>query len=86
MPAIPHTCREAGHLPASSGSLGQPSERTPDMLGIIAAILFVIAFLLNLAGTSTPAVFTPTSLMLAGLACLALHLSGVGTGWNWRRR
>jgi hypothetical protein len=56
------------------------------MLGIIAAILFVIAFLLNLAGTSTPAVFTPTSLLLAGLACLALHLSGVGTGWNWRRR
>lgn len=56
------------------------------MLGIIAAILFVIAFLLNLAGTSTPAVFTPVSLMLLGLACLALHLSGVGTGWNWRRR
>jgi hypothetical protein len=56
------------------------------MLGIIAAVLFIIAFLLNLASIATPAIFTPTSLMLAGLACLALHLSGIGTGWNWRRR
>jgi hypothetical protein len=28
------------------------------------------------------------SLMLVGLACLALHLAGLGSGWNtpWRRR
>jgi hypothetical protein len=52
------------------------------MLAIIAAVLFVIAFLLNATSTSTSAVFAPTSLLLVGLACLALHLAGVGTGWK----
>ncbi|HXL90835.1 MAG TPA: hypothetical protein VN969_17950 [Streptosporangiaceae bacterium] len=52
------------------------------MLGYVAAILFIIAFLLNATSTATSAVFSPTSLMLAGLACLALHLAGVGTGWS----
>jgi hypothetical protein len=56
------------------------------MLGYVAAILFIIAFLINATNTATDAVFTPTSLMLVGLACLALHLSGVGTGWSPRRR
>ena len=56
------------------------------MLAIIAAVLFVIAFLLNAAPVATSNVFTPTSLALVGLALLALHLAGVGTGWNWRRR
>ena len=51
------------------------------MLGYVAVLLFVIAFLINATSTPTSAVFSPTSLMLAGLACLALHLSGVGTGW-----
>jgi hypothetical protein len=52
------------------------------MLAIIAAVLFVIAFLLNATSTATSAVFAPTSLLLVGLACLALHLAGVGTGWK----
>jgi hypothetical protein len=52
------------------------------MLGFIAAVLFIIAFLLNATSTTTSAVFSPMSLMLAGLACLALHLAGVGTGWS----
>jgi hypothetical protein len=56
------------------------------MLAIIAAILFVIAFLLNATNTATSAVFAPTSLLLVGLACLALHLAGVGTGWKMPRR
>lgn len=55
------------------------------MLAIIATVLFVIAFILNAAGTSVSAVFSPFSLMLIGLACLALHLAGVGTGWRVRR-
>jgi hypothetical protein len=56
------------------------------MLAIIAAVLFVIAFLLNATSTATSAVFAPTSLLLVGLACLALHLAGVGTGWKMPRR
>ncbi len=52
------------------------------MLAIVAAILFAIAFLLNATNTATDAVFSPISLLLAGLACLALHLAGVGTGWK----
>jgi hypothetical protein len=56
------------------------------MLGYIAAVLFIIAFLLYATSTSTSVVFSPMSLMLAGLACLALHLAGVGTGWSVRSR
>lgn len=56
------------------------------MLGIVAAVLFFIAFLINATAVVTPAVFSPTSLMLLGLGCLALHLIGVGTGWTVSRR
>ena len=49
------------------------------MLGVVAAVLFGIAFVINATSTSTDAVFAPTSLIAAGLACLALHLSGWGT-------
>jgi hypothetical protein len=56
------------------------------MLAIIAAILFAIAFIIHAAGAATVALFTPFSLLLAGLACLALHLAGYGTGWHVGRR
>jgi hypothetical protein len=58
------------------------------MLAIIAAVIFVIAFLLDITGTATNVVFAPASLMLLGLACLALHTAGIGTGWpvTTRRR
>jgi hypothetical protein len=59
--------------------------RNPRM-GAIAAVLFAVAFFINGSGTSTNSWFSPTSLMLAGLTCLALHLLGVGTGWYSRRR
>ena len=55
------------------------------MLAIIAAIIFAIAFIINVTGTATDAVFAPSSLILLGLACLALHVAGIGTGWRWRR-
>lgn len=59
------------------------------MLALIAAVLFVIAFIINAASASTPAIFSPFSLMLVGLALLALHLIGAGE-WRpdyrrWRR-
>ena len=56
------------------------------MLAIAAAIIFAIAFLLNATSTATSAVFSATSLLLVGLACLALHQAGVGTGWSLPRR
>jgi hypothetical protein len=40
------------------------------MLAIIAAVIFVIAFLLDITGTATNVVFAPASLLLLGLACL----------------
>jgi hypothetical protein len=68
-----------GHIPVRYQREGL------EMLGFIAAILFVIAFILYAASVATVHIFSPTSLMLAGLACLALHLSGVGTNWSVRR-
>jgi hypothetical protein len=56
------------------------------MLAIIAAVIFAVAFLLEVTSTATSAVFSPISLMLVGLACLALHVAGIGTGWAVSRR
>ena len=57
------------------------------MLGYVAAALFFIAFLIYVTSTvPSEVLFSFTSLMLLGLTCLALHLSGVGTGWSPRRR
>jgi hypothetical protein len=39
-----------------------------------------------IARPSTSAVFSPMSLLLAWLACLALHLAGAGTKWSGPRR
>lgn len=55
-------------------------------MGVIAAVLFAVAFFIHGSATATSVWFDPTSLMLAGLACLALHLLGVGTGWYSHRR
>jgi hypothetical protein len=48
------------------------------MLALIAAVLFAIAFIINAAGIAPDAVFSPFSLLLAGLALLAFHLTGNG--------
>ncbi|MER5449666.1 hypothetical protein ACFV29_19880 [Streptomyces sp. NPDC059690] len=56
------------------------------MLAIVSAILFFIAFLINAADISTNDTFTSTNVMLLGLTALALHLAGVGSGWNVRGR
>ncbi|MFE2009039.1 hypothetical protein [Streptomyces sp. NPDC059491] len=50
------------------------------MLGIAAAVLFFVAFLINAADIGTNDVFSSTNVMLLGLTALALHLAGVGGG------
>lgn len=56
------------------------------MLAIVAAVLFLIAFLINAADIATNDVFTSTNFMLVGLALLALHVAGVGSTWAARGR
>ncbi len=56
------------------------------MFAGIAALLFAIAFIINAAGIATDAVFAPFSLMLAGLALLAFHLTGQGPALPAYRR
>jgi hypothetical protein len=51
------------------------------MLAIVAAVLFVITFVIRVTETSTEVIFSPTSL-LVGLAFLAVHSAGVGSGWS----
>ncbi|MEW2556274.1 hypothetical protein AB0957_31695, partial [Streptomyces zhihengii] len=48
------------------------------MLGIAAAVLFFISFLINAADLGTNDVFSSGNIMLLGLMCLALHVAGVG--------
>lgn len=55
------------------------------MLAIIAVVVFAIAYIIRVTGTSTGAVFAPASLVIVGLALLALHLAGLGAGWKYRR-
>jgi hypothetical protein len=52
------------------------------MLAAVGAIIFAIAYLINVTSTSTDAAFTPFSLMVAGLFFVALHMAGVGSGWS----
>ncbi len=48
------------------------------MLAIIAAVLFGLALLLDLINQSLGTVVTTGTLTLAGLLCVALHLTGFG--------
>ena len=56
------------------------------MLAIVSAVLFFLAFLINAADISTNDTFTSTNIMLLGLMVLAVHLAGIGSGWNVRGR
>lgn len=56
------------------------------MLAVIAAVIFVIAFILRLSGTATDAAISPNSLLFIGLTLVALHLAGWGPGWTWSGR
>ncbi len=45
------------------------------MVGIVAAVLFFIAFLINAADITTNDVFSSVNVMLLGLTALALHVA-----------
>jgi hypothetical protein len=55
------------------------------VLAVVAAVVFVLALLFDLGDVSSDAINSGT-LTLLGLLLLALHMAGVGTGWNWRTR
>jgi hypothetical protein len=56
------------------------------MLAVVAAVLFGLALLFELAGISI-AVITSSLLVTAGLLCLALYFAGVGSREvTYRRR
>ena len=56
------------------------------MFAIIGAIIFAFALILDWGNVKVSDAFTPTTLLTAGLLCVALHLAGVGTSWRTRRR
>jgi hypothetical protein len=56
------------------------------MFAIIAAVIFGLALILDWANASVSDAFTPQTLLMAGLLCLALHLAGVGSSTKWGRR
>jgi hypothetical protein len=52
------------------------------MFAIIAAILFAIVLILDLANEDLGDVLTPGFLTTAAFLCIALHLAGLGSGWR----
>ncbi len=54
------------------------------MFAIVAAILFAIAFVMDLVGSAGGDHINPTTLTAAGLVCVALHLAGAAS-WTWGR-
>ena len=56
------------------------------MFAVIAAVIFGLGLLMDLLDVKPSDAFTPTTIMMAGLFCLALHLTGVGATTTWRSR
>lgn len=57
-----------------------------EMFAIIAAVIFGLALILDWANATVSDAFTPQTLLMAGLLCIALHLAGVGASSKWGRR
>jgi hypothetical protein len=59
------------------------------MFAILAAVLFGLALIFDLANTNLGSTINSGTLVTAGLLCVALHLAGIGTvlrGRMGRRR
>ena len=52
------------------------------MFAVIAAVLFGVVLILDLANQDLGEVLTAGFLTTAGFLCIALHLAGVGTAWR----
>jgi hypothetical protein len=55
------------------------------MFAIIAAVLFALALIFDLTKTGIGDISANT-LVIAGLLCVALHLTGIGAAWRGGRR
>ncbi|WP_018656413.1 hypothetical protein [Actinomadura flavalba] len=55
------------------------------MLAIVAAVIFGLALLFDLADIQSDP-FDYATLVTLGLLFVALHLAGIGAGSNWRGR
>lgn len=56
------------------------------MFAILAAVIFGLALILDWVNATVSDAFTPQTLLMAGLLCIALHLAGIGpTKWGRRR-
>jgi hypothetical protein len=61
------------------------------VFAIIAAVIFGLALILDLANAALGDTITTTTLIIAGLLCVSLHMAGVGAAVRgrsiaWRRR
>jgi hypothetical protein len=56
------------------------------MLALIGAVCFAVALLLDWTSEAGNTIFNHDTLMLLGLILVALHLAGIGAGYDWRRR
>ena len=54
------------------------------MFAIIAAVIFAVVLILELASKDLGPVLTTGVLSTAGFLCIALHLAGIGGGWRRR--
>ena len=55
------------------------------MFATIAAVLFGLALIFQLTSTTLGTAINPTTLMMAGLLFVALHLAGFATSLRGRR-
>jgi hypothetical protein len=56
------------------------------MFAIVAAVIFGIAFLLDLLNVPLPSALSDNLFLFLGLTFVALHLAGIGTSVRYRRR
>jgi hypothetical protein len=82
----PSAAFTASRIRASNIRTSSIRQGSRPMLGIVAAVLFFVAFLINAAEIGTNDTFSSGNVMLLGLTLLALHVAGIGTSWHSRRR